>query len=136
MKRADDPHPRDQAPRGGGGTGRRPVLASTGSIAGLESPSRSHIARLHPEVGRIRQTSLPHLVWLLAPAPSSATTRSPPRSATVCVSDEGKPDWDLSDVSPDGQRFLMIREDGLADRSEAVVVQNWTEELKRLVPTN
>jgi len=42
------------------------------------------------------------------------------------------------DVSPDGQRFLMIKPIG-ADRPAAapslVVVQNWTEELKRLVPT-
>jgi len=35
------------------------------------------------------------------------------------------------DVSPDGQRFLVIKETG----GSIVVVQNWTEELKRLVPT-
>jgi serine/threonine-protein kinase len=42
------------------------------------------------------------------------------------------------DVSPDGQRFLMIK--GASDQTAAppqiVVVRNWTEELKRLVPTN
>jgi len=42
------------------------------------------------------------------------------------------------DVSPDGQRFLMIKEGG-ADASGAppqiIVVQHWVEELKRLVPT-
>ncbi len=41
------------------------------------------------------------------------------------------------DVSRDGRRFLMIK-DVAADPSSAptvVVVQNWTEELKRLVPT-
>jgi hypothetical protein len=37
------------------------------------------------------------------------------------------------DVSPDGQRFLMIKEGGRADGT-AIVVQNWGEELKRLVP--
>lgn len=41
------------------------------------------------------------------------------------------------DVSPDGRRFLMIKEAG-ADQGDArpqiIVVQNWTEELKRLVP--
>jgi serine/threonine-protein kinase len=43
------------------------------------------------------------------------------------------------DVSPDGQRFLMIKR---ADRDpstpppQIVVVKNWFEELKRLVPTN
>ena len=41
------------------------------------------------------------------------------------------------DVSPDGRRFLMIKEAG-ADQGDArpqiIVVQHWTEELKRLVP--
>ena len=43
------------------------------------------------------------------------------------------------DVSPDGQRFLMIKE-GTPEESGAppslILVQNWTEELKRLVPAN
>ena len=40
------------------------------------------------------------------------------------------------DISPDGRRFLMIKDVAL-DQSSAptiLVVQNWTEELKRLVP--
>ncbi len=40
------------------------------------------------------------------------------------------------DVSSDGKRFLMIREDspgGFSD-TELIYVQNWLEELKRLVP--
>ena len=48
--------------------------------------------------------------------------------------------WGRSyDVSPDGQRFLMIKEGG-TDRTAAstslIVVQHWVEELKRLVPTD
>jgi len=43
------------------------------------------------------------------------------------------------DVAPDGKRFLMIKAVG-ADQAAApmslVVVQNWLEELKRLVPTH
>ena len=42
------------------------------------------------------------------------------------------------DVSPDGQRFLMIKTPG-TDASAPpalIVMQHWTEELKRLVPTN
>ena len=43
------------------------------------------------------------------------------------------------DVSPDGRRFLMIKpdagEDSTAAPTSLVVVQNWFEELKRLVPT-
>ena len=43
------------------------------------------------------------------------------------------------DVSPDAQRFLMIKENVVGDlnarRTSMVVVLNWSEELKRLVPT-
>jgi serine/threonine-protein kinase len=39
------------------------------------------------------------------------------------------------DVSPDGQRFLMLKEDPQA-AARLLVVQNWFDELKRLVPTN
>jgi len=43
------------------------------------------------------------------------------------------------DVSPDGRRFLMIKpgagNDSTAVPASLVVVQNWVEELKRLVPT-
>jgi len=43
------------------------------------------------------------------------------------------------DVSPDGQRFLMIKEGGGAEDAAArptiIVVQNWVEDLKRRVPT-
>ena len=38
------------------------------------------------------------------------------------------------DVFPDG-RFLMIQQTSKTDTAEIVVVVNWTEELKRLVPT-
>ena len=43
------------------------------------------------------------------------------------------------DVSADGQRFLMIKDTARGDPASApasiVVVLNWVEELKRLVPT-
>ena len=39
------------------------------------------------------------------------------------------------DIHPDGQRFLMIRDDpGTSARPQIVLVQNWFDELKRLVP--
>jgi serine/threonine-protein kinase len=44
----------------------------------------------------------------------------------------------MFDVSPDGQRFLMIKQsgaDGTFAPASIVVVQHWVEELKRLVPT-
>ena len=41
------------------------------------------------------------------------------------------------DVTADGQRFLMIKEDPANNAASAQIniVQNWFEELKRLVPT-
>ncbi len=42
------------------------------------------------------------------------------------------------DVSPDGQRFLVIKDapgfDSSTLSTPIVVVQNWVEELKRVVP--
>ncbi len=44
-------------------------------------------------------------------------------------------------VSPDGQRFLLLatateNADGEAIQPQVIVVQNWFEELRRLVPTD
>ena len=42
-------------------------------------------------------------------------------------------------VAPDGQRFLMMKEEERHDHdrgaSQVVVIRNWAEELKRRVPT-
>ena len=41
------------------------------------------------------------------------------------------------DISPDGKRFLMMKEEtGQQETAQINVVLNWFEELKRLVPTN
>ncbi len=41
------------------------------------------------------------------------------------------------DVTPDGQRFVMIEEgESQPAPTQLILVQNWGEELKRLVPTN
>ena len=46
----------------------------------------------------------------------------------------------MYDVSPDGQRFLMMKDaelkDGATAAPQLVVVQNWFQELERLVPVN
>ena len=42
----------------------------------------------------------------------------------------------LSDLSPDGQTFVMIQDAPKSTTTEIHVVQNWFEELKRLVPVN
>jgi serine/threonine protein kinase/Tol biopolymer transport system component len=38
-------------------------------------------------------------------------------------------------LAPDGQRFLMMKEEERHDATQIVVIQNWVEELKRRVPT-
>ena len=38
------------------------------------------------------------------------------------------------DVTPDGQRFVMVKAEQ-PEILQIIVVQNWFEELKRLVPT-
>jgi serine/threonine-protein kinase len=43
------------------------------------------------------------------------------------------------DISPDGRRFVMIKPgggDGAIAPAQIVIVKNWFEELKRLVPSN
>ena len=44
----------------------------------------------------------------------------------------------MFDVSPDGQRFLLVKRErtmGGEDVTRMVVILNWFEELTRLVPT-
>jgi serine/threonine-protein kinase len=43
--------------------------------------------------------------------------------------------WRLWDIAPDGQRFLLVIPGGVA-QTEIVMVLNWIEELKRLVPVS
>ena len=40
------------------------------------------------------------------------------------------------DISPDGERFLMIEENAGGDSTEFILVLNWFQELERLVPTD
>ena len=40
----------------------------------------------------------------------------------------------MYDVAPDGERFLMVKDRIVESPPQIVVVQNWLEELKRLVP--
>jgi serine/threonine-protein kinase len=45
----------------------------------------------------------------------------------------------MYDISPDGKRFLMVKEGGPGAETEAtqlILVQNWLDELKRLVPVD
>ena len=49
------------------------------------------------------------------------------------LNNAGNPNYD---VSLDGQQFLMVQGQAASDSQGVVVVQNWFEQLKRLVPTN
>jgi hypothetical protein len=40
------------------------------------------------------------------------------------------------DVAPDGERFLVVKRGAGAQSAEVILVQNWFDELQRLVPTN
>ncbi len=52
------------------------------------------------------------------------------------VSHSNPPGFQYYDISPDGQRFVMLKEGDLSEAQGQInVVQNWFEELKRLVPT-
>jgi hypothetical protein len=48
---------------------------------------------------------------------------------------EGVPGIANYDVSPDGRRFLMVEGGDIPAAPSLVFVENWSEELKRLVPT-
>ena len=52
------------------------------------------------------------------------------------VSHSSTPGYQYYDISPDGKRFLMMKEDTAVEQSQINVILNWFEELKRLVPTN
>ena len=76
------------------------------------------------------------------PAARQAMTQPAFKADTPTVLFEGRFPVDgpgrAYDVTSDGQRFLMTQSHDRApiDTRRIVLVQNWTEELKRLVPTN
>jgi len=46
-------------------------------------------------------------------------------------------DWASNyDISPDGQRFVMVKAGEQAPLTQIQVILNWFEELKRLAPTD
>ncbi len=54
------------------------------------------------------------------------------------VSFPASDDWgeaSLYEVSPDGEKFLVLQDVG-PERAKLVVVEHWLEELERLVPTD
>ena len=55
---------------------------------------------------------------------------------TLFESQEFRSRYDRYAVSPDGERFLMVRRSPEAIPDRIDIVLNWFEELKRLVPTD
>jgi serine/threonine-protein kinase len=52
------------------------------------------------------------------------------------VSHSAPTGYQYYDISPDGKRFLMLKEATGGEETQINIVLNWFEELKRLVPTN
>jgi serine/threonine-protein kinase len=97
--------------------GTRPLWAPNGAELFYVAPDGALMtARVNPRGGR----------W------SSA---SPAKILEGRYATGGLRDRRNYDVSTDGQRFLLVKEPANQDAPRIVVVQNWTEELKRLVPT-
>jgi serine/threonine-protein kinase len=63
-------------------------------------------------------------------APGAAFTISPPKRLFSGAPYTVVAPVPSFDVSPDGTRFLMLRETAPAERNELVVVQNWVEEMR------
>jgi Tol biopolymer transport system component len=63
-------------------------------------------------------------------APGAGFSISPPKRLFSTAPYSPVPPVPSFDVSPDGQRFLMLRETTPTDRNELIVVQNWVEEMK------
>ncbi len=51
------------------------------------------------------------------------------------VSHSSTPGYQYYDISPDGKRFLMMKEEEALEQSQIHVILNWFEELKLQVPT-
>ena len=96
--------------------GTRPLWAPSGAELFYVAPDGALMtARVNPRGGR----------W------SSA---SPVKILEGRYATGGLRDRRNYDVSADGRRFLMVKEPANQDAPRLVVVQNWFEELKRLVP--
>ena len=126
-------------------------------LASLSHPNIAHIHGLEEAGG------MTALVLELVEGEDRARGDAARRSATGCATDRGRfgvgsrarhhPPRSQTgehhgatrryrqrtyDVSPDGQRFLMIKNgttDGNAPPPSLVVVEHWFEDLKRLVPS-
>ena len=95
-----------------------------------------------PESKRRRSTTLGQLFFRNGDKIMAVAITTQPRFSAGApqMLFEGKyfedPDILSYDVTPHGQRFVMIREEDASAPRHLHVILNWFEELKRLVPTN
>ncbi len=75
----------------------------------------------------------PTQVWVVDVQAGTAFSAGKPRLLFEQAGYSGS-NWD---ISPDGKRFLMVKSEEIKPQpaTEMILVQNWFEELKRLVPT-
>jgi eukaryotic-like serine/threonine-protein kinase len=66
----------------------------------------------------------------VAVAPGAAFSISPPRQLFSAAQYTPIAPVPAFDVSPDGRRFLLLRETTPTERNELIVVQNWVQEMK------
>jgi serine/threonine-protein kinase len=80
----------------------------------------------------------PNQVWVVDVKAGSGFTASKPRLLFEQPGYGGGGPIRTWDISPDGQRFLMVKLDERKPQpvTEMILVQNWFEELKRLVPAS
>lgn len=100
----------------GGGT--RPLWAPNGQELFYVGPSGAVMAARVDPRGSAWSASTPHKI---VDGPYVTLTSASGRTY---------------DVSPDGQRFLMVKQPATRAPAQIVIVQNWFEELRRLVPAS
>jgi hypothetical protein len=67
----------------------------------------------------------------VAVGPGQTFTISPPETLFSTAPYSAVPPVPSFDISPDGTRFILLRETAAAERNELIVVQNWVEEMQR-----
>jgi serine/threonine-protein kinase len=105
--------------------GRQQVSTNGGTKPVWARDGRTLFYRQGPSIMAVRTASGPDAVELGTPEVVLA------EAGTTAAT--GGRDFD---VSPDGQRFLVVKPVADPNRRELVVVLNWLEELKRLVPAD
>ncbi len=107
-------------------------VSTGGGTRPLWSPNGQELFFVSPPAGALMRVGVERAAsW-------SATTPTMIMKEGYVTTPAGNPGRNY-DISPDGQRFLMIKQGAVPGQAAAptsiIVVQNWGEELKRLVPT-